>query len=404
VSNLNLNYIYGDGNSNTLETGIELMSEASSLTVKTTGGLQLKSSVSIKQNLVFSNGKIFSEETNFVTLKSTASASNLSDSRYNEGPFAIETTSTLEYAFPMGSNGKYRPIGIIPTSSSPSVFKSSYFNYNYTSAEHTSDLKEISNKEWWNVERISGNADARVKLNWNTESGINEANVADLRVARFDGTLWQNEGVEFSEGESFIISDELEDFGPFTFGGVNETVFPVVFYSFEGESREGVSVLKWKTALEHNNSGFAVEKSEDGVFFKEIGFIEPSRNNAEIKTYEYKDYTFISSSYYRIRQVDYDGRFLYSKIIYLESKPSDIFFIKPNPSKGSITLVAGGVPDEVYQVNVNSIEGVNLAIFKGDLKQLNLELNNLLSKSPEGIYVIAIRTKEKVESIKFFKQ
>jgi hypothetical protein len=404
-NNANLNYIYGDGTTSpVVGSGIELLPEVKSLTVNNSNGFTLNRSVSINQSLTFEKGSVFSDESNFITLKSTASVFNVGDNRYNDGPIARETNSTAVFLFPVGKDEKYRPLGIIPSTSSISVFKANYSNTGYNSYELAPELKEISKKEWWNLQKTSGSAKTKVQLAWNNESGINEANLPNLRIGRFDGSFWQNEGVEFTEGESYIISDELEEFGPITFAGVNESVFPVEFFSFEGEANTGFSLLKWVTTLENNNSGFEVEKSSNGIDFVKIGFVNPlpfAENGKRI--YEFKDYNFFSSGYYRIKQVDLNGERSFSKVIFVEKKGFQSAFIKPNPSYGNVTLV--GLPsDQVMELKVSSLEGVSLINLKGDLSMINEKLNFFLSSNPIGGYFIVIRSKDRVQSLKFFKQ
>jgi len=404
VNNPNINYIYGDGGSEeTIITGLELLPEVKSFTLNNSNGLQLTSPVAINQTLAFQNGIIFSDEINLITLKPNASVANAFDTRYIEGPIVKESSSTNEFEFPTGKNGKLRPLGIIPTSSALTIFKANYFNSAYNIDQLAPEVKEISKKEWWDIQRISGSANAKVKLFWNSESGINPESLPDLRVGIFDGVLWQNAGVEFSEGESFIISDELGEFGPVTFAGVNESVFPVDFYSFTAKVKPGVCRLQFSTASEHNNLGFEIQKSEDGIIFKNIAFINPVESNDGLKKYEYLDYNFNTSSFFRIKQVDFNGTFSFSKMIYIESIQANFLYISPNPAAGDVYVI-GLADQEVAEIKVNTVDGLGLGEFAGNPLEVRNQLNTLFSSIPAGIYFILIKQKEKINSLKFFKR
>lgn len=71
----------------------------------------------------------------------------------------------------------------------------------------------------------------------------------------------------------------------------------------------------WSTASEINNDYFSVEKSNDGIFFNQIGTIKGAGTSATTQNYSFYDYEpFSPVSYYRLKQVDYDGQFTYSPV------------------------------------------------------------------------------------------
>ncbi|MCK7520944.1 MAG: hypothetical protein MZV64_26235 [Ignavibacteriales bacterium] len=93
---------------------------------------------------------------------------------------------------------------------------------------------------------------------------------------------------------------------------------PVELTSFTAEAEaEGVDALKWTTASELNNHGFEVERSLNGIEFYTVAFIQGSRyGTTETKEYSYTDdvdYKGGEIFFYRLKQVDLDGRVNYSE-------------------------------------------------------------------------------------------
>lgn len=114
-------------------------------------------------------------------------------------------------------------------------------------------------------------------------------------------------------------------------------VVPVKLSKFEGKIVDNHVLLEWATESEIQNEGFIIEKSINSKDFQDIEFIQGNGTTNTLNTYNYLDKTSISSlSYYRLKQMDYDGKFTYSDIIQIESRSSDknlAFSIFPNPVK-----------------------------------------------------------------------
>jgi len=118
-------------------------------------------------------------------------------------------------------------------------------------------------------------------------------------------------------------------------------VLPVEFIDFTVESQADKQVnINWTTGSEQNNDYFIIEKSKDALHYEELAKITAASNSTSRKTYQHTDVLpFAGTSYYRIKQVDFDKKTSYSEIrkIYLnKSKP--VFKIYPNPSTDMLLL------------------------------------------------------------------
>lgn len=156
---------------------------------------------------------------------------------------------------------------------------------------------------------------------------------------------------------------------------------PVTLVFFEAKSESSQTKLTWKTTAETSNKGFEIERSADARTFERIGFVDGSGDTQEDQFYHFTDLNPLVMGYYRLKQLDYDGKFEYSKTITVKAAKEAIR-IYPNPAQTELT-VAGASGNEQVSVITSTgrpvISNVNLSGGKLDVKDLK-----------EGIYTIKI--------------
>jgi hypothetical protein len=91
---------------------------------------------------------------------------------------------------------------------------------------------------------------------------------------------------------------------------------PVEFYDFYLKAKgEDAVMLNWSTASEINNKHFLVERSIDGINYQTIATVAGAGNSTTVKSYSYLDAGLaIGTYYYRLKQVDFDGKYSYSSV------------------------------------------------------------------------------------------
>lgn len=124
-----------------------------------------------------------------------------------------------------------------------------------------------------------------------------------------------------------------------------DVVLPVTLINLSGEMQGKHNVLHWSTATELNNTGFEIQRSSDEINFSKIGFVNTKSLNGNSNAtlnYDFTDILYpLINNYYRLRQIDKDGRSAYSNIIVLRNSntpESGLFSIYPNPVKNILKL------------------------------------------------------------------
>ncbi len=143
---------------------------------------------------------------------------------------------------------------------------------------------------------------------------------------------------------------------------------PVEFTTFSAEQNEESITLNWETATETNNKGFAVEKkssfAETNGGWDEIGFVEGNGTTSETHKYYFTDSSpLFGVQEYRLKQIDFDGSFDYSKTVKVDFNAPLTFELEqnhPNPfnpsTQISYSLPFGGeVNLTVYDMLGNSV-------------------------------------------------
>ncbi len=167
---------------------------------------------------------------------------------------------------------------------------------------------------------------------------------------------------------------------------------PVELTSFSAAVVKNQVKLSWSTATEKNNKGFEVERKQVNGNYEVIGFIHGAGTSTKTNSYSYVDSKVKSGNYtYRLKQLDFDGKFEYSKEINTEVSAPVEFALKqnyPNPFNPSTTIsyqlpVSGKVIMKVY--NALGIEVATLVNENKEAGSYNINFN--ASNLSSGVYI-----------------
>ncbi len=148
-------------------------------------------------------------------------------------------------------------------------------------------------------------------------------------------------------------------------GMILATPLPVELVSFAATAGSGFAYLSWKTATEKNNSGFEIQR-KTGADWERVSFIQGYGTTTKENSYSFRDNISALLSgviYYRLKQIDYNGTYEYSKEIMVNSTaPSDFSLMQnyPNPFNPG-TLINYSIPQnsnvilKVYDSNGSEV-------------------------------------------------
>lgn len=136
---------------------------------------------------------------------------------------------------------------------------------------------------------------------------------------------------------------------------INGTVsnpMPVKLISFEGDTQENVIVLKWSTAWEEQNQGFEIQRSINAVNFETVGYVDGKTTVKTRSDYSFKDTDVHPGQtyYFRLKQLDLDESFEFSRIIAINADPGKDSYIFPNPSTGHFTVSTPGKMSDHFKL------------------------------------------------------
>jgi len=185
--------------------------------------------------------------------------------------------------------------------------------------------------------------------------------------------------------------------------GVGSTV-PLSLLDFSGISITNGITLKWQTTKEVNSKSFEIEWGEDGLHFKKVG-VQQAANSNGLHQYSFIHSIAISNdNYYRLKMIDDDGRFTYSKVIRINAalRQSPIT-ISPNPVINTATLTIQSHKNETIQFFLHDVNGKIVWVKFFKLIKGNNLLNWDLQTIPAGNYFISSGSNQ-FNSVKIIKR
>jgi uncharacterized protein len=249
-----------------------------------------------------------------------------------------------------------------------------------TTAVTTYDQIEVTSGNLTLTNAVLNLSGSHAPVAGNTFTLINMVNATSQIVGTFSG-LPQGANLVFN-GANMTIS--------YTGGTGNDVVLsfasplPVELTAFNAIAIDPKSVLlTWETDVETNNKGFEIERSADGRTFKSIGFENGKGDNS---SYTFKDnQPYSGINYYRLKQLDLNGQFEYSKIVsVVVAQQNNTIQVYPNPVRSLLYINA-----------TEEIQSVQLFDMVGQLKKESLstglfnELN--VNDLAPGVYILRVQ-------------
>lgn len=230
--------------------------------------------------------------------------------------------------------------------------------------------------------------------------------LADIQLASdlSSEALFPNDYIfSVNKGNGLPITDQIPPFNYFYptqenpggteyFLSLTNVALPLELIDFSGETNEESFTLSWISTNERNFEGFELQRSLEGDIFEKVVFID-GENNVGINKYSFedKDIEFNAKYYYRLRLIDFNGDYSYSKTIFLTlSKRNGIIKVFPNPSDGIFTVISD--KDEIGDISIYGSDGrlIKNFSFNSNINPYTTKLD--LSNFDSGVYFIKMKT------------
>ncbi len=324
---------------------------------------------------------------------------------FNTTSFSIANVSGL---FPMGTYlSDYRPLWIayssnLSTGGTVSVIHNPVYSAgtnptSYTDASWAggTTVVAISNSSWV-VSCANGFASSGSNLSMRLGGGgITAFLLSDVNLSLSASTVGTfsaatNAVVPLEVNRTALSTANLSNTFYIGTRNVGTSPLPVELLTFNAIPNGTVVDVNWTTASEQNSDYFSVQRSQDGNSFTDVVQVKASGNSSVLKKYSAIDYEpYNGVSYYRLKQVDLNGNFIYSELVAVKFQNNNSLSIYPNPSNGPFNVSISGQNGKEVLVLVRDIEGreiyAKLIVVSSDKEVVVIDLSGKLAS---GVYVV----------------
>jgi len=387
------------------------------LTVQNSGGITLEIPFSTNE-LTLTQGNVYTTAVNYLAVgQGILPAGTLisgfvfggSNTSKIVGPFKMTSNGVVDRIFPVGTDALWRraivQFNVAPTSHGvlTAEFKTGPPSpAGLPITDGGIQITGISPTGFWEISKdanLSGgqytvtvDASGFTKMDGSAITGP-----TDIRlIKRPSGGAWTS-GTDGTSTINFPLSEMNRSgcnaFSEFAIGGTPTsmgTALPVELLDFSAKTLEKTVRLDWTTATETNNKGFFIERSADGERWQSLGFVAGQGNSIASVSYSFLDEKPLPGiNYYRLLQVDFDGRETFSAIVpvTLEDRPGKLS-IYPNPvTAGSECLITYPFSDDEATASLRILDAIGRQVaISNDAKRL------IINDLQPGVYWLEVRS------------
>lgn len=183
---------------------------------------------------------------------------------------------------------------------------------------------------------------------------------------------------------------------------IQAMILPVTWGTFSASLNQQAVVLEWTTNTELNNDKFVIESSSSGELFYPIGQLKGAGTSSEAKRYRFVHRNpSAGTNYYRLKQVDFNGSYAYSKVLAVEALDKINLLLFPNPAKDQFYLQ---YPISNGPSQIQLFDGLGRRIktsITGDTGNYEVKLPESLAG---GTYWLKVERGGKVQTLAIVKQ
>lgn len=388
----------------------------------TSGQVSMGRNFNVTRALTLTNGYVTPGANTL--LVGTAGTSTSSNGAYVNGQLSKSFNGNQAFTFYVGktaANG-LRSIGLTTNSGGgTSTFVAELLRASGGSitngSVYGSGISRVSQCEYWTLNRSGGSRGGQVTLSWDANSPCNSSpyvtELTSLRVARHDGTAWQNAGPALGANPGSVLavgtitSGNVTAFSPFALATSNaaENPLPVLFADVKAYGKNNGVQVEWSNLTEREIVNYEVERSANGVDFYAVNTQLPRSNRDDKASYTFFDASPVNgANFYRVRVQEQSGKVIYSKILRVEMGSTKYSFsLYPNPVTGKqLTVSLNGVKQGKY--NVQIIDAAGQRVFTTNLSNVGTGVTQMIelpANVKTGMYVMVVSSDNYRETQQF---
>jgi hypothetical protein len=172
-------------------------------------------------------------------------------------------------------------------------------------------------------------------------------------------------------------------------------ILPVELVSFKAVNKGVSNLLTWETASEITNAGFEIQRKGEQGEWVVLGFV---KGNGAPSVYNFTDNNPLSISYYRLRQVDHDGKSELSNIVSVIKERKLNVQMYPNPTSGRLNI----------QLATEANADITVFNLVGQVVMTNEKVTTVgeidLSGLARGTYIVEVKSEGVITRQKIVKQ
>jgi ELWxxDGT repeat protein len=265
--------------------------------------------------------------------------------------------------------------------------------------------QQTVNKTWNISKQNAGTENANITLQWNASDELPGFNRNNVYLNHYTSGAWDSgtPGIAAGSGPYSFTRNGVTSFSPFSITS-SSVVLPVTLLNFSATYSKPDVLIQWQTSQEHNSSHFDIDRAKDGIDFSNIGTLNAAKNSSTTKDYSFTDTKPMpGTNFYRLKMVDADGKFSYSKIVVIKlNDKNSVLQIFPNPAKNTLNIQVNG-DNETATLEITDMSGRKVKEEKIQVNgntSVSFDITNL----QKGTYNLLLKSKFMYEQKKFIKE
>jgi len=400
-------------------TALQTISSAvtiNQLEVNNALNVAVNAAVTINNELTLTAGRIVLGASN-LTMGTSATITGANASRYVQqlntaatGGSLVRQVATTSVDFPIG-NSMFTPVTLTNNGTASNVAVRTFESVleNGINGNSLNTTGRINNS--WQIEPSTAGANISASFSWNAANELGGFTRNNAFVARNnnDNTSWLRASANAAATGSNPYGISAANITRFrTFSVYSDAaVLPILWLDFSATLVGKKVQLNWNTGSETNNKGYEVQRSTDGNNFTTLGFVLANSNPTNFNSYKYIDEANAKKIFYRIKQIDNDGKFSFSKIAIVQLAANNMMVqVVPNPVTTTVELLAGNTLNTNNQliISVYNTQGTLLKNVVGSFDLVRNSIKNVLNNQPAGVYHFIVSDGIEMQKIKVIRQ